>query len=152
MEAGKRNLNPKLFLSKEEQYKIIETIREVEKKSICEIRLHIAKKIKGDIIEEAKKIFNALEMYNTRERTGVLFFLSIKDRKFAVIGDEGINNKVGENFWVNIANEMESYFRKNMFGEGIVYGIQKIGQLLEKHFPIKKDDINELPDEISFEK
>lgn len=152
VEAGKRSLNPKFFLSKNEQENIVNVIKEVEKKSICEIRLHIAKKINGDIIEEAKKVFDALKMYKTKERTGVLFFLAIKDRKFAVIGDEGINRKVGENFWYNIAREMENYFLKNQFGEGIVYGIKEVGKILEEYFPIKQGDVNELPDEISFGK
>ncbi len=150
MEAG-RSLNPKKFLTKDEQRKIIDEIKEVEKKSICEIRLHIAKKIKSDIIEEAKKVFYKLEMDKTKERTGVLFFFAIKNRQFAIIGDSGINEKVSSSFWQDIVTECQNYFKEDKFGEGIVIGIKKVGEVLQKFFPFKPNDVNELTDEISFD-
>lgn len=154
MEAGKKirlRLGlPQFFLSSKEKRQIIEAIRFVEKNSSAEIRVHLAKKTNGDIIEEAKKVFYSIGMDKTIERNGVLFFLSIKDRKFAIIGDSGINEKVGENFWKEIATEMENYFRKDLFGEGLEYGIYKVGEILREHFPHKENDVNELPDNISF--
>ncbi len=149
--VGKRSKNPRFFLSKSEQDSIVKAIKEVESFSTTEIRLHIAKKIKGDIIKEAEKVFYSLGMQNTRERTGVLFFFSIKDKKFAILGDENIYKKAGENFWVETAKKMEEFFKKNLFGEGIVFGIYEIGKILKEYFPYRIGDINELPDEISFE-
>ncbi|MGC8764670.1 MAG: TPM domain-containing protein [Brevinematia bacterium] len=151
MEAGKRSKNPVYFLTKEEQEAIVKAIKDVESFSTTEIRLHIAKKIKGDIIKEAEKVFYSLGMQNTAERTGVLFFFSIKDRKFAIIGDKGIYEKAGSDFWLETAKKMEDYFKRNLFGEGIVSGIYEIGNILKEYFPYKEGDINELPDEISFE-
>lgn len=153
MEAGKKPLfrfkNPRYFLKKFEKRMILQTIKEVESFSSCEIRVHLAKKTKGDIIEEAKKVFYRLGMQNTKERNGVLFYLSIKDRRFAIIGDKGINEKAGENFWVVAAKKMEKYFKEGFFGEGLVEGIKDVGRVLKEFFPHCEDDKNELPDEIS---
>ena len=153
VEAGKKPLfrlkNPLYFLTKREKEAIIQTIKEVESFSLCEIRVHLAKKTKGDIIEEAKKAFYRLGMQNTKERNGVLFYLSIKDRRFAIIGDKGINEKVGENFWIDTAKKMEKYFKEGFFGEGITIGIKDVGKILKEFFPHSEDDKNELPDEIS---
>ena len=148
--VGKRSNNPKKFLSKEEQQKIVEAIKEVEKNTVSEIKIHIAKKIKRDIIEEAKIVFSKLGMANTRYRNAVLLFFVIEDRAFAIIGDKGIDEKVIKGFWEDIAQNMEEFFKKNLFGEGIVFAIKKVGEILRTFFPYKEGDINELPDEISF--
>lgn len=150
--AGKeRPLDPRRFLSKEEQEAILKAIEEVERRSTCEIRVHIARRVKGDVMEEAVRTFHKLGMHRTAQRTGVLFFLAIENRAFAVVGDEGIHAKAGEGFWKEAARKMEEYFKRGEFGNGLVAGIKEVGRLLETHFPITPDDVNELPDDISFE-
>ena len=62
----------------------------------------------------------------------------------------GINQKVPENFWDNIRDIMLDHFRENKFADGLVDGITMAGQQLKEHFPYQSDDVNELPDEISF--
>ncbi|AEJ61747.1 protein of unknown function DUF477 [Spirochaeta thermophila DSM 6578] len=147
-----RPLDPRRFLTKEEQEAVVRAIEEVEQRSTCEIRVHIAKEVKrGDVLQEAINTFNKLGMYKTAQRTGVLFFLAIKNRAFAIIGDKGIHEKAGEGFWKEAAHTMEEYFTRGEFGEGLVAGIQAVGKLLETYFPITPDDTNELPNEISFE-
>lgn len=152
VEAGKRSGNPAFFLTREEQKAVLDAIREVESRSICEVRLHIARSFKGDVLEAARRVFDRLGMYKTRYRTGVLFYFAIKNRAFAIIGDKGIHEKVGDDFWRDIALKMEEFFRQGRFGEGIVYGIKEVGAILEKHFPWEEGDVNELPDDISFDK
>ncbi|MEM5948473.1 TPM domain-containing protein [Spirochaetia bacterium 38H-sp] len=152
MEVGKRSANPVFFLTKEEQNAVLEAIKEVESRSICEIRVHIARSFKGDVLDAAKRVFNKLGMYKTRKRTGVLLYFAVKNKAFAIIGDKGINEKAGEDFWRDTAVKMEEFFRQGRFGEGIVAGIREVGAVLEKYFPYEAGDTNELPDDISFGK
>jgi uncharacterized membrane protein len=91
-------------------------------------------------------------MHKTQLRNGVLFYLAIKDKQFAVLGDAGINSLVPENFWEEVKDEMLLHFKQGNFTVGLVNGITMAGEKLKQHFPYQKDDINELPDEISFGK
>jgi uncharacterized membrane protein len=91
-------------------------------------------------------------MQNTAERNGVLFYLAVSDKKFAVIGDAGINAKVPDGFWDDVKELLQKNFRDGKFTEGLSEGILLAGAHLKKHFPHSKDDVNELPDEISFDK
>jgi len=81
-----------------------------------------------------------------------LFYLAIADHKFAILGDAGINQKVPENFWEEIKEEMTASFKEGKFTEGLSTGIKKAGEQLKHHFPWQEDDVNELSDEISFGK
>jgi uncharacterized membrane protein len=91
-------------------------------------------------------------MYKTALRNGVLFYFAVKDRKFAIIGDAGIHAKVPEGFWDKIKELMLKDFIEGKFTEGLSEGILLAGEQLKTHFPHQKDDVNELPDEISFDK
>ena len=143
-------MDPAKFLSKEEQQQIVRAIQEAEKETSGEIRLHIEAKCKGDPLERAKIIFQKLKMHQTALRNGVIVYLATNDRKFAIWGDKGINEKVPENFWQDVKDLMAGHFKKNEFVTGLVKGITLIGEKLKEFFPYQKDDINELPDEISF--
>jgi uncharacterized membrane protein len=91
-------------------------------------------------------------MHKTADRNGVLFYLAITDRKFAIIGDAGINSKVPAGFWDDVKELLQREFREGKFTEGLSEGIVLAGSHLKNHFPISKDDVNELSDEISFDK
>jgi uncharacterized membrane protein len=90
-------------------------------------------------------------MHKTAERNGVLFYLAVNDRKFAVLGDSGINAKVPEDFWDQVKELLQKNFREGKFTEGLAEGIMQAGEHLKVHFPHRKDDVNELPDDISFD-
>jgi len=90
-------------------------------------------------------------MHETEDRNGVLFYLAVRNKKFAVIGDAGINSKVPDGFWDVIKNILEGNFREGKYCEGIIEGILMAGRQLREHFPHSRDDVNELPDDISFE-
>jgi len=138
------------FFTKEQKETIISAIREAEKDTSGEIRVHIEKHCPGDVLDRAAWIFRKLGMDKTRERNGVLFYLAIDDRKFAVIGDAGINSKVPEGFWNQVKELLTKYFKDGLFTEGLTEGIKLAGRQLKNFFPYRKDDINELSDEISF--
>jgi uncharacterized membrane protein len=140
------------FFSKEQQAQILASVKEAEMETSGEIRVHIETTLKGDVLDRAAWLFNKLGMDKTAERNGVLFYLAVEDKKFAIIGDAGINSKVHAGFWDEISEDLKKNFREGKFTEGLSEGIIKAGAQLKTHFPYNKDDVNELPDEISFDK
>jgi uncharacterized membrane protein len=140
------------FFSKEQQAQILASVREAEKETSGEIRVHIETSFTGDVLDRAAWVFKKLEMHKTNERNGVLFYLAVNDRKFAIIGDAGINSKVPAGFWNEISDLLVRNFRDGKFTEGLSEGILLAGKQLHVHFPYKKADVNELSDEISFDK
>jgi Predicted membrane protein len=138
------------FFTKEQQAHIREAITEAEKETSGEIRVHIETHLSGDILDRASWIFKRIGMHQTKERNGVLFYLAVRNRKFAIIGDAGINAKVSEGFWDKIKGIMEDDFREKKFTEGLAKGILMAGNQLREQFPHLATDVNELSDEISF--
>ena len=122
-----------------------------EKQTSGEVKVHIEKKCPNpDVMERAKEVFLTLNLHQTAQRNGVLFYLAYEDRKFAVLGDKGINEKVPADFWETTKRLLRSHFSQGLFLEGLCKGIDEAGFQLKSHFPYKSDDINELPDDISF--
>ena len=138
------------YFSEENKLQIGNAIRVAETNTSGEIRVHIEKHCKEDVLDRAAYIFDKLEMQKTKLRNGVLFYLAVEDRKFAILGDAGINQKVPENFWDSIKTDTIEKFKNRLFTDGLVDGIIKAGEQLKAHFPYQKDDKNELSDEISF--
>jgi uncharacterized membrane protein len=131
---------------------IVSAIKSAEKETSGEIQVHIDNHCKEDVLDRAAHMFKTLKMHQTQERNGVLFYMAIKDKKFAILGDAGINLKVADNFWDNIKEEMASLFKTGKIAEGLSKGIEMAGLQLAQHFPYQSDDENELSDEISFGK
>jgi len=145
-------VSAKNFFTEEDKRKIVLAIKEAEKNTSGEIRIHIENKCPGDPVDRALYWFGKLKMHQTELRNGVLFYLAVKSRKFAIIGDEGINKAVPDDFWEKIKEKMAAHFKKGEFTEGLVKGILDAGEALKKYFPYKQDDVNELSDDISFGK
>ena len=143
-------MSARSFFTKEEQHNIVAAIKEAELNTSGEIRVHIENHCKEEALERAAELFYDLKMNHTAARNGILFYLAVKDRKFAIIGDEGINKEVEHDFWNDIKAEMISNFKENKFAEGLIVGILKCGDKLKEYFPYQNDDVNELSDEISF--
>jgi uncharacterized membrane protein len=140
------------FFTKEQQAQIHASVREAELETSGEIRVHIETSFTGEVLDRAAWIFKKLDMHKTADRNSVLFYLAVDDRKFAIIGDAGINAKVPTGFWEEISGLLQKNFRENKFTEGLSEGIILAGKHLKAHFPRSKDDVNELSDEISFDK
>jgi uncharacterized membrane protein len=136
----------------EERKRIKQAIETAELNTSGEIRVHVEVSYNGTLLDRAATVFARLGMHKTALRNGVLFYLAVKKRQFAVIGDAGINKVVPPSFWDETRSVMEGYFKNSEFGEGLAKGILLTGEHLKKHFPHKADDINELPNEISFGK
>lgn len=140
------------FFTPEQKEKIIEAVREAEKETSGEIRVHLETRCSEDVLDRAAWLFGKLGMHKTKERNGVLFYLAVEDRKFAVIGDSGINAVVPEGFWNQVKEIMRKNFSAGRFTEGLTEGIHLAGRQLKNFFPCREDDRNELSDEISFMK
>jgi uncharacterized membrane protein len=140
----------KAWLNAQQKEMIISSIKAAELNTSGEIRVHIENHCKIDVLDCATHWFAKLKMHQTEGRNGVLFYLAIKDRKFAILGDAGINQKVPSDFWDSIKNQMQEEFRQNRFVEGLCLGIELSGHQLKQHFPLQINDKNELSNEISF--
>lgn len=145
-----RTKNPALFFSKAETKRIIHAIQEAEKESSGEIRVHLERKAREPFYEQAREIFRKVGMTKTRERNGVLIFLCPASRRFAILGDQGIDEKVPPDFWNSIITEMAADFKEDRFADGIVKAVLAAGNKLREYFPHERENINQLPDEISF--
>lgn len=137
------------FLSFKEEQEIIAAIREAEKNTSGEIRVHLEKSTNKPVYERALEVFHLLKMDNTKLQNGVLIYVAVIDRAFVIYGDEGINKVVAANFWESTKNVMQAHFRRGHFKQGLVEGILKAGTQLETYFPWQADDENEIPDDIS---
>ncbi len=137
------------FLTVEEEQEIIEAIREAERNTSGEIRVHIEKASDMDSFKRATEVFHLLEMDNTKAQNGVLIYVAVNDRSFVIYGDKGINDVVGSTFWNSTKDDIEYHFKSGNFKQGLIDGILKAGEQLKKHFPWQPLDTNELPNEIT---
>jgi len=137
------------FLTASQEQQIIEAIKTAEKNTSGEIRVHIEKGTEKPPMERALEVFYFLKMDTTKLRNGVLFYIAVESKKFTIIGDEGINNKVHENFWETEKDLMQTHFLKGEFSTGIELAILEVGNKLKDFFPYHANDTNELSNEIS---
>lgn len=145
-------MDAKNFFTEEQKQQIQQAIANAEFNTSGEIRVHIDKACKVDVLDQAANVFHQLKMDATVLRNGILFYLAIEDKKFAILGDKGINEKVPPDFWDHIKDTMQNHFKQQLFTEGLTKGIGMAGEKLKTYFPLQADDTNELSNEVSFEK
>jgi len=141
--------NTEYHLSAQEELELVEAIKSAELNTSGEIRVHIDPSSDKDGLERAKEVFFELKMNETEAQNGVLFYLAVKEHKFAILGDAGIDKVVPDDFWNSTKELVIGEFKKGDFATGLQLGIAEAGKRLKEFFPYQKDDINELPDEIS---
>lgn len=141
-------MKPDDFLNQLQREAIPAAIREAEKRTSGEIRVFISRKATEDPVHDAEGQFKRLGMSATKERNGVLIYVAPENRTFAVVGDSGIHQRCGTEFWTRLVGEMGTCFRQHQFTEGILSAIHTVGILLATHFPRGEDDQNELPDAV----
>jgi uncharacterized membrane protein len=137
------------FLTQEEEQEIVQAIVEAEKNTSGEIRVHIEEHSEKSPLDRAQEVFFELKMNETQDRNGVLFYICVSDKKFAIIGDKGINDVVESDFWDCTKDTVIANFKEGNFKKGLVEGILQAGQRLKHYFPYQSDDTNELSNEIS---
>ena len=137
------------FLTKAEEQEIVVAIGVAEKNTSGEIRVHIEKETSMAAIERAMEVFRNLNMENTLERNGVIIYVAVKSKQFAIYGDKGIHDIVGDDFWNSTKEVMQSHFKNGNFKQGLIDCILKAGEQLKTHFPYQDNDKDELSNEIS---
>ncbi|HPR31125.1 MAG TPA: TPM domain-containing protein [Prolixibacteraceae bacterium] len=142
--------NPAVFFTKEEKKEIEKAIQTAELNTSGEVRVHIENRCPENELDRAAYWFSELKMHKTGQRNGVLFYLALEDKKFAVLGDLGINAKVPPGFWDTTKELMLGFFQEGKIAQGLSVGIIQAGLQLKEHFPHQRDDVNELSDEISY--
>lgn len=136
-------------MTAEEEELVVAAIRNAEKNTSGEIRVHIDPSSDSEALERAKEVFLQLKMHETAAQNGVLFYLSVKEHQFAILGDVGIDKVVPDDFWDCTKDVVLAEFKKGDFAKGLQLGIEAAGEKLKAYFPYQSDDINELADEIS---
>jgi uncharacterized membrane protein len=142
-------MRTKEFLSKLEHEQIVQAIREAESKTSGQIRVYIQRgKVDVDPLIAAQKQFHRLGMHKTPERNAVLIFVAPRAHKFAVVGDQAIHEKCGEQFWQRLVDAMREHFRNEKFSHAIVEAIEEAGKALASHFPRTSTSSGQLPDDV----
>lgn len=137
------------FLSKKEEQEIVDAIRTAEDKTSGEIRVHIEPSCKDNLEQHVLEVFHELKMDNTKLQNGVLIYIAVNDKSFAIYGDKGINQVVQSDFWDCTKDTMQNHFKKGAFKQGIIEGVLNAGEQLAKFFPWDTQDADELSNEIS---
>lgn len=143
-------MSPEKHFTQQEKDRMVASIQEAERNTSGEIRVHFENYCKKDVLDCAVEVFKELKMHKTSQRNGVLLYIALEDKKMAIIGDSGINEKVPDHFWDSIKNRMIEKFRQGEICEGVCEAVLAAGEQLKKYFPYQTGDINELPDELSF--
>ena len=138
-----------VFFDSIDDDRVSAAIEEAERNTSGEIRVFVSRTPAGEAMEAARREFVRLNMHRTAERNGVLIYIAPASQNFAILGDEGIHEKCGTNFWEEISSRMGEHFREGRFTEGLVGGILEAGEALGRHFPYKRGDKNELPNSIA---
>ncbi|MDQ6939619.1 MAG: TPM domain-containing protein [Verrucomicrobiota bacterium] len=142
-------MRSKEFLTRLDHDRIVAAIAAAEAKTSGEIRLYIQRgEIAGDPLTVAQRKFHELKMHKTAGRNSILIFVAPRAQKFAVVGDEAVHQKCGDEFWRRLVDEMQAHFKKENFTEALIHGIQNAGDLLARFFPRQASDKNELPNTI----
>lgn len=137
------------FLTDDEEQAVVEAIRQAEDLTSGEIRVHLEAHTDLLPLERAKEVFEQLDMHKTEARNGVLFYVGVADHSFVVLGDEGINRVVAGDFWECTKDLVITHFKQKQYKKGLIAGVLNAGEQLKKYFPVSKNDIDELPNEIS---
>ncbi len=138
------------FLTEAELKQVREAVGKAEERTSGEIRVHLEDHIEEDVLDHAAFIFEELGMHRTRDRNGVLIYLSVADRKVAVVGDQGINARVPANFWNDVVAVLKLHLAAGKRAYGLMEAVHMVGEKLRAFFPLLPDDRNELPNDVSF--
>lgn len=137
------------FLSAAERQRVAAAISEAEQRTSGEVRVHLEDHIEDDVLDHAAFIFEELGMHRTKDRNGVLIYVSVGDRKTAVIGDKGINERVPPNFWNDVLSVLKLHFAAGKQADGLCQAVAMVGEKLRTFHPYQRDDSDELSNEVS---
>ncbi len=143
-------MSPSKYFTGEQKEAMVAAIREAEKNTSGEIRIHFENHTRREVLDRAAQVFAELKMHKTALRNGVLIYIALEDRRLAILGDAGINAKVSTGYWDDISDQLVSDFKQGNVCGGVCKAVHAIGLQLKNFFPHRADDVNELPDDLSF--
>ena len=138
------------FLTDQQMASLVEAIQTAEDHSTGEIRIHIDSNTEGNNAQIAFEVFKRLCKNKTVAKNAVLFHVNFEQQYLTIIGDEGIHEKVHQNFWDQMHDRITQEFKKGNFHDGLKNAVLETGLELKKYFPISGENPNELPNEITF--
>jgi len=135
---------------------IANAVRDAERRTLAEIRVHVERRVAHGLrrrtthpLTRAREVFAALGMHRTTHRSGVLIYLAVEDRKLAIIGDDGIHARVGDEYWTDVRDRMVQRLRAATVADALAAAVTEVGATLAQYFPRRPDDVDELPDDVS---
>jgi uncharacterized membrane protein len=144
------------LFSGEDLEAIARAVAGAEQETSGEIRVHLERRAPrpggreaADVLARARAVFVRLGMPRTAQRNGVLLYLSIEDHTVAIVGDEGIHARVGDDYWARIRDAMVERLRRGDARAAVVEAVAEVGRTLARHFPRIAGDVNELGDDVS---
>ncbi|MFP4466819.1 MAG: TPM domain-containing protein [Candidatus Goldiibacteriota bacterium] len=129
-------MKPEDFFSKEDIELIEDAIKYTAARTSGRIVFHVEKKSGRKALQRAKEIFVEMGMREPDDKNSVLFLVTTADKRFTVVGDDGINEKVTQDFWDNVVSAVTAKFREKEFGIGLVGGINLVAEKLAEFFPV----------------
>lgn len=138
------------FLAEPDRQRVMDSIAEAEHRTSGEIRVHIEDHIEEGLLDHAAFIFESLGMHRTRDRNAVLIYVCVADRQVAILGDQGINDRVPSVFWHDAIGVLKLHFAAGRHADGLCEAVRMVGEKLKAYFPYAADDRNELSNEVTF--
>lgn len=141
-----------MLFTREEERRIVESIREAERGTSGEIRLFVEDFCMADHpVQRAEELFQLHGMFHTKQRNGILVYIAERSRQYAIWGDAGIHEKVGFQFWEAEKDLFRTFLQRDEAAAGAMQVIAMLGEQLRAHFPSDdSEDDNELPNEIIY--
>ena len=130
---------------------VARAIADEEARTSAEIRVHLDHRCPGEPMARAVMVFERLGMHRTAARHGVLIYVSVEDHKLAVLGDQGIHERVGQAYWERLVEAVLAHFRAERPRDGLLHAVGEVGAVLSRHFPRRPGDVNELSDQVSID-
>jgi putative membrane protein len=98
------------------------------------------------VARAASLAFREAGLVETRDRTGILLYVSLLERRVVVLADRGVDARVEPGTWDGVVARVVAGIAAGRAEEGIAHGIRMCGEILAARFPRRADDVNELPD------
>ena len=146
----------KEFLTDEDRASIREAVTNAESTTAGEIVVVVVKDSASfnginPVYSHAVQAFYKHGLKNTKDKTGVLIFLSLQEKQIQILADEGINQKVTQKVWDDMVTQLAENIMSGNACSGLCEIVSKVGEILTLKFPINADDHNELSNDVVME-
>ena len=121
-------------MTRSERERIARAIAEAEEGTTGRIAVRVIPDATVDAFERAKAEFGRIGLHRHDDGNAALIFVAPKARRFAVIGDRALHERVGDAFWGDVVNELQPYFARGEISNGVVHAVGRLGEAFKAHF------------------